>query len=103
MFSKYVPLWLAPLMWVSCVDNQDIATPEPSPMMAEVSGKPLDQLKEGHEIFRTHCVQCHENRIPSTVTLPEYHQKISVMAGRAQLTPSQEKALQLYLDEFSDR
>lgn len=94
---------LALIGLVSCYDSQDMATPKPTPKMAELSGKPLDKLKEGHEIFRSNCVQCHENRLPSTVTLPEYHAKVSVMAGRARLTKAQEEALQLYLDEFSDR
>ena len=88
---------------LSCVDQQEVATPTPTAKMARVSGKPFDRLKEGHRIYRVHCVRCHENRLPSTVTLPEYHEKISVMSGRAGLTPEQEKSLQLYLDEFSDR
>ena len=103
MIKKIPALALTSLVAVSCVDKQSMATPEPTAKMAEVSGKPLDRLKQGSEIYRTHCVQCHENRLPATATLPEYHKKISVMATRAGLTQAEEVALQAYLDEFSDR
>ncbi|YCM45756.1 hypothetical protein V2O64_06985 [Verrucomicrobiaceae bacterium 227] len=88
---------------VACVDKQNIATPAPTAKMADVSGKSLTALEQGHEIYRSQCVACHENRLPSSATLPEYHKKVSVMATRAGLDKSQEAALQLYLDEFSDR
>jgi len=88
---------------VACVDQQEIVTPTPTAKLAEVSGKSLVELKQGNEIYRNQCVSCHENRLPSSATLPGYHKKVSIMATRAGLTKSEEAALQLYLDEFSDR
>ena len=99
----FVPAMVALCALVACVDKQNIATPTPDSKMARVSGKDLASLKQGHEIYRSQCIQCHENRLPTSATLPEYHKKVSMMATRAGLTKSEEAALQIYLDEFSDR
>jgi len=88
---------------VSCYSLQDVATPKPTPKMAELSGKPYGALKEGYEVYMERCSQCHEHHLPSSATLPGYHKKVSSMATRAGLTKAQEKSLQLYLDEFVDR
>jgi len=87
----------------ACVDRQEVVTPTPTAKMAAVSGKSLVALQQGHRIYRNQCVICHENRLPSSATLPGYHKKVAVMATRAGLTKSEEAVLQLYLDEFSDR
>ena len=86
-----------------CQDTQSIATPKPTPQMAAVSGKPFAKLQNGHEIYQQKCAQCHVHRLPVTAGLPEWHQKIEGMATKAQLSEEEEKNLQLYLDEFSDR
>lgn len=86
-----------------CQDTQSIATPKPTPQMAAVSGKSYESLKQGHEVYQQKCAQCHVHRLPVSATLPEWHQKIGVMATKALLTTGEEKSLQLYLDEFSDR
>ena len=88
---------------IGCQDTQSIATPKPTPKMAEVSGKSFASLKQGHEIYQEKCAQCHVHRLPSTAGLPEWHRKVNSMATKAQLSSEDEKLLQLYLDEFSDR
>jgi cytochrome c5 len=91
------------LAWVGCQDTRSIATPKPTPQMAEVSGKPYAALKKGHEIYQEKCSQCHVHRLPSTAGLPDWHRKVKSMATKAQLSSEDEKFLQVYLDEFSDR
>ncbi|MGJ8723238.1 MAG: hypothetical protein ACSHYB_01670 [Roseibacillus sp.] len=83
--------------------EQEIATPVPSPKMAKVSGKSYVELKQGYQIYRQHCAQCHEHQLPSTTTLPEYHAKIASMAHLADLSAKEENSLQTYLDVFTDR
>jgi len=71
--------------------------------MAEVSRKPYAALKKGHKICQEKCSQCHAQRRPSTAGLPEWHHKVNSMATKAQLSSEDEKFLQVYLNEFSDR
>jgi len=91
------------LALAACQDTQSIATPKPTPQMAEVSGKSYVALKEGHGIYQNKCSQCHVHRLPSTAGLPDWHRTVKSMATKALLSPEEEKVLQLYLDEFSDR
>ena len=88
---------------MGCQDTQSIATPKPTPQMAEVSGKLYAALKKGHEIYQEKYSQCHVHRLPSTAGLPDWHRKVKSMATKAQLSSEDEKFLQVYLDEFSDR
>ena len=88
----------------SCQTQLDqVATPEPTPALAEVSGKSFVSLKEGYGVYMKHCAQCHEHRLPDTPSLPAWHAKIETMSEMAGLSKSEEMALQDYLDEFSDR
>lgn len=82
---------------------RSIATPEPNEQHARVSGKPLPTLKRGHGVYMRHCAQCHEHRLPNTVTLPDWHAQIKTMSNIAGLSKEDEKSLQIYLGEFSDR
>lgn len=89
---------------VSCSNNQqNVATPKPTEANARVSGKPLPNLKRGYGVYMRHCAQCHEHRLPNTVTLPEWHAQVGTMADLAGLSKEDEADLQLYLGEFSDR
>ena len=91
------------LAWVGCQDTQSIATLKPTQYMAEVSGKSYAALKKDHKIYQAKCSQCHVQRLPSTAGLPEWHRKVKSMATKAQLSSEDEKFLQVYQDEFSDR
>jgi cytochrome c5 len=71
--------------------------------MAQASGKPYPKLKRGHGVYMRQCAQCHEHRIPSSATLPEWHDKVSAMSMRAGISKEEERDLQIYLGEFSDR
>lgn len=89
---------------LSCQSQlQKIATPVPTEAHARVSGKSLPTLKRGHGVYLKHCAQCHEHRLPNTVTLPEWHAKIDTMSHLAGLSESEQQDLQEYLGEFSDR
>jgi hypothetical protein len=89
---------------VSCSDKvQSVATPEPTEANARVSGKSLASLKQGYGVYLKHCAQCHEHRLPNTVTLPAWHAKINTMSELAGLSKEERDSLQLYLGEFSDR
>lgn len=92
------------LLLFSCsAPLQQVATPEPTETHARLSGKPFPKLKRGYGVYMRHCAQCHEHRLPNTVTLPEWHAQIDTMAEVAGLSAEDGKSLQLYLGEFSDR
>ncbi|MDB4141962.1 hypothetical protein N9162_00395 [bacterium] len=95
--------WLVAIALVACQNVADVVTPEPSPQMAKASGKSYSDLKEGHGVYMKQCAQCHEHRVPSSTTLPEWHDKVSAMSAIAGLSKVEEKSLQTYLDEFTDR
>lgn len=89
---------------VSCqTPIQNIATPVPTEAHAKVSGKPLPVLKRGYGVYMKQCAQCHEHRLPNTVSLPAWHAKIDTMSGLAGLSKTDQEDLQFYLSEFSDR
>ena len=93
-----------PLAFVSCQSGvRDIATPVPTEAHAQVSGKPLPALKRGHGVYMKHCAQCHEHRLPNTITLPQWHAQIDTMSVLAGLSETDREDLQVYLGEFSDR
>jgi len=78
---------------VGCQDTQSIATPKPTPQIAEVSGKPYATLKKGHKVFQEKCSQGHVQRLSSTAGLPEWHRKVKSMAMKAQLSSEDKKFL----------
>jgi hypothetical protein len=84
-------------------DVQSVATPKPTKANARVSGKPFVPLKRGYGVYMRHCAQCHEHRLPNTVSLPAWHAKIDTMSDLAGLSKEDHDSLQLYLGEFSDR
>lgn len=91
-------------LFLSCQHSlQNVATPTPTKAGATLSGKSYESLQNGHSVYMTQCSQCHQHRLPNTTTLPAWHAKVSSMAENAGLSKSDEKDLQAYLGEFSDR
>lgn len=94
----------AAFFFLSCENSlRHIATPTPTEKGAAVSGKSYESLRNGHSVYMLHCAQCHTHRLPNTSTLPAWHATISSMAENAGLSAADEKDLQAYLGEFSDR
>ena len=102
MILRFALLLTSFIIW-ACQNVQDIVTPAPTPEMAKVSGKPYFQLKEGYGVYMKSCAQCHERRLPSSTTLPDWHDKVSSMSALAGISKEEEKSLQVYLDQFTDR
>lgn len=101
---RIVGLFVVLFGLISCSrDVQSVATPKPTKANARISGKPLATLKRGHGVYMRHCAQCHEHRLPNTVSLPAWHAKIDSMSDLAGLSKEDHDSLQLYLGEFSDR
>lgn len=95
---------IIPFILTQCTTSlQEIATPTPTLEMAEIAKVPYASLQEGHRIYLSNCNQCHEHKLPDTTDIPGYHAKIHQMADLAVLSESEEKNLQLYLDQFTDR
>ncbi len=89
---------------LSCQNStRMIATPIPTKKMAKVTGKPFLDLKRGHGVYMRQCAQCHEHRLPNTVTVPAWHDKVDSMSALAGLSKKERADLQSYLSEFSDR
>lgn len=98
-----------PLFIVACknldqgASIKDIATPVPTPQMAKLNNKSFEELVEGRRVYDTHCIKCHESRLPNTGDLPSWHKKVHSMSEKASLSSYQEESLQSYLEIFSDR
>jgi hypothetical protein len=44
--------------------------PNANAAMAARSGKPLEQLQRGHELYMLNCAQCHSYRLPKDINVP---------------------------------
>ncbi|MEN8772158.1 MAG: hypothetical protein ABF379_03425 [Akkermansiaceae bacterium] len=63
----------------SCQSSvQKIATPEPTEAGAAISGKSYPTLKRGYGVYMKHCAQCHEHRLPNTISLLDWHAKVPI-------------------------
>lgn len=103
-FRSLISVLCALIALISCQSGvRKIATPVPTKAHAQVSGKPFPVLKRGHGVYMKHCAQCHEHRLPNTVTLPQWHAQIDTMSVLAGLSKTDQEDLQEYLGEFSDR
>ena len=46
--------------------------PNANPTMAARSGKSLEQLQRGHELYMLNCAQCHRYRLPKDINVPAW-------------------------------
>lgn len=46
--------------------------PNPNPAMAASSGKALDQLQRGHEMYMLKCAECHNYKLPRNIDVPSW-------------------------------
>lgn len=71
--------------------------PNPSEAMAKKSGKSLDQLQRGHEVYMLNCGQCHAYQLPERVDIMDWEDAMPKMIGHAGLEKSDEKAVLDYV------
>jgi cytochrome c5 len=71
--------------------------PNPSPAMAEKSGKPLAQIQRGHEVYMLKCGECHNYQLPQNLDVDEWEETIPKMIKHAGLEPVDEKAVLAYV------
>lgn len=71
--------------------------PNPSAAMAKKSGKSLDQLQRGHEVYMLNCGQCHTYQLPESVDIMDWEDAIPEMIGHAGLAKSDETAVLDYV------
>lgn len=71
--------------------------PNPTAAMAKKSGKALDQLQRGHEVYMLKCGECHAYQLPERVDIMDWEDAIPEMIGHAGLPSSDEKAVLDYV------
>jgi hypothetical protein len=71
--------------------------PEPTAAMARRSGQSLAHLGDGYGLFMRKCSECHEPRVPTNSSDPNWHPTMIGMAWNAGLTKSEEGAMVDYL------
>jgi cytochrome c5 len=71
--------------------------PNPSAEMAQKSGKPLEQIQRGHEVYMLKCGECHNYQLPQTLDVDEWEEAIPKMIKHAGLELVDEKAVLAYV------
>ena len=82
---------------VACTNGHSNDPFAPSPELAKLSGKPIEDLGKGHSIFMRQCMQCHEKRIPNEIPTEEWHVIVPGMAWNAGLSPEEERLVTDYV------
>jgi cytochrome c5 len=65
--------------------------------MAKKSGKPLEQLQRGHEVYMLKCGECHAYQLPEKLDIKDWEDAMPKMIGHAGLPSSDEKAVLAYV------
>jgi cytochrome c5 len=71
--------------------------PNPSEAMAKKSGKPLEQLQRGHEVYMLKCGECHAYQLPEKLDIMDWEDAMPKMIRHAGLPSSDEKAVLDYV------
>lgn len=71
--------------------------PNPTVEMAAKSGKGLEQLQRGHEVYMLKCGECHEYQLPERVDILDWEDAMPKMIRHAGLPGSDEKAVLDYV------
>lgn len=69
----------------------------PSKDMAIITEVPIEELREGHKIYKVQCSKCHEAKLPGAIPSGTWHKVIPGMAWNAGLTSEEEKKLTTYI------
>lgn len=85
-----------------CAKIDSFVHPEPTQKLAELNEVDYSQVKQGWTIYKNSCAHCHQHQLPKTSSLPDWHVKVKEMSEKATLTPREEKALQAYLELYTD-
>jgi len=65
--------------------------------MASKSGKSLDRLQRGHEVYMLKCGECHTYMLPKEVDIEDWEDAMPEMIRHAGLGSSDEKAVLDYV------
>lgn len=71
--------------------------PNPSRAMANRSGKSLEQLQRGHEIYMLRCGECHRYQLPQDLDIEDWEDAMPQMIKHAGLASADERAVLDYV------
>jgi cytochrome c5 len=71
--------------------------PNPSRAMANKSGKSLEQLQRGHEIYMLRCGECHVYQLPQDLDIEDWEDAMPQMIRHAGLASADERAVLDYV------
>lgn len=71
--------------------------PNPTATMAKKSGKSLEQLQRGHEVYMLNCAQCHAYPLPEDLDEAEFTETVPKMVKHAGLGLEEGTAVLAYI------
>jgi hypothetical protein len=74
-----------------------VEVPNPNASMAKKSGKTLDDLQRGHEVYMLQCGQCHRYKLPQDLDIDEWQTAVPKMISHAGLESADEQAVLAYV------
>ena len=74
-----------------------VEVPNPSVAMAKKSGKPLELIQRGHEVYMLKCGECHRYQLPQNLDVDEWQETVPKMIRHAGLEAADEKAVLAYV------
>ena len=69
----------------------------PTQEVAEKTGIPLENLKQGRQIYVDHCGSCHMLYLPQQFTAPEWRKSMKAMHAKVEFSGLEEKLMLDYL------
>lgn len=86
---------LAAALYAVCTPGLQAADPKPEKKTAKAEKKKLT----GSELYAIHCARCHAERYATEWTAPQWKSIMMQMQVRANIPPSQARAILKYLQE----
>ena len=71
--------------------------PNPNAAMAAKSGKSIDRLQRGHEVYMLKCGECHDYMLPQNLDIEDWQDAMPKMIRHAGLGDSDERAVLDYV------
>ena len=71
--------------------------PNPNAAMAAKSGKSIDRLQRGHEVYMLKCGECHDYMLPQNLDIEDWQDAMPKMIRHAGLGDADERAVLDYV------
>ena len=86
---------------LSCATKEPDSPHVPTRAMADATGSDLALIGEGYTIYKRHCAQCHELKVPKSIPSKAWHVIVPGMAWNAGLSNAEEVKVYSYISAAS--